>query len=206
MSRTVLIVLVLVGLVAGCGSDDQEGADRPPATPQATSTRAGTPEQPNSLVGRWELRRTCDGIVKALDKARLGSLAPSTIGDYFPDQTPKELARKADVCQGAKPQQHSHFFTAEGEFGSLDQHGEQVDGQPYQVIDSRTLRLDTEIGPETYRYRIADGKHLTLDPVISKRATRAARAKPFEFSSAGHMVAVAYTGHTWVRVECESWC
>lgn len=43
------------------------------------------------------------------------------VGDFFPDQTPKQVARKGDVCQGAEPRQHSHFFTTDGQFGSLDQ-------------------------------------------------------------------------------------
>jgi hypothetical protein len=200
--RMALIVLVFVSMVAGCDSDDQDGADGPSSTPEAT----GTATRSNTLVGRWELSRTCEGMVKALDHAGLRALAPSVAGDYFPDKSPKELARKAEVCQGAEPQQHSHYFTAEGEFGSLDQNGEQVDQQRYRVIDSRKLRIDTEFGPENYRSRIAGGDRLTLEPLIPNRAKRAARAKPLEFGLAGHMAAVAYTGHTWKRVDCDGWC
>jgi hypothetical protein len=201
-----LIVLVVVSLVAGCGSDDQDAAEQPSPTPEATGTPASTPTQSNPLVGKWELSRTCEGMVRALDQGGLRALAPSVVGDYFPDKSPKELARKAEVCQGAEPQQHSHYFTVEGEFGSLDQNGEQVDQARYRVIDSRKLRIDTEFGPENYRYRITGGDRLTLEPLIPKRARRAARAKPLEFGLAAHMAAVAYTGHTWKRVDCEGWC
>ena len=38
LSRTALIVLVFVSLVAGCGSDDQDAAERPSPTPEATGT------------------------------------------------------------------------------------------------------------------------------------------------------------------------
>ena len=206
MSRMALIVLVVVSLVAGCGSDDQDAAEQPSPTPEATGTPASTPTQSNPLVGKWELSRTCEGMVRALDQGGLRALAPSVVGDYFPDKSPKELARKAEVCQGAEPQQHSHYFTAEGEFGSLDQNGEHVDQARYRVIDSRKLRIDTEFGPENYRYRITGGDRLTLEPLIPKRARRAARAKPLEFGLAAHMAAVAYTGHTWKRVDCEGWC
>ena len=195
-----VIVLVITGMVVGCGSDDSETAQSPSPTPQATSS-----PRPASIVGRWEVRRTCEGMVEALDAAGLRQLAPSIVGDYFPGQSPKQLARKADVCQGAKPQQHSHFFTDDGQFGSLDQHEQQVDDAPYRVND-RTLTLSLEFGDETYRYRIVGGNELTLEPVIPRRSKREALANPLEFSLALHMAAVAYTGHTWKRVECHGWC
>jgi hypothetical protein len=44
----------------------------------------------------------------------LGALAASVVGDHFPDSTPKELARKDDLCRGAEPFVHSHFFTGTG--------------------------------------------------------------------------------------------
>ena len=37
-----------------------------------------------------------------------------------------------DVCEGAQePLEHSHFFTASGEFGSHDENGQQVDDGDY---------------------------------------------------------------------------
>jgi hypothetical protein len=145
-------------------------------------------------------------MVEALDQAGLRELAPAVVGDYFPDKSPKQLARKADICRRAKPQQHSHFFTDDGRFGSLDQHEQQVDDARYSVVDDRTLRLSLELGEETYRYRIVGGNQLTLEPIIAARAKREALANPLEFSLAGHSAAVAYTGHTWKRVECAGWC
>jgi hypothetical protein len=68
------------------------------------------------------------------------------VGDYFPDSTPKELARKDDLCRGAEPFVHSHFFTGTGEFGSLTEDLEQVDDGPYEIIDDSTLRIGTEPG------------------------------------------------------------
>ena len=202
MSGRSLLALVAAGLVVvGCGSDDSETAQAPSSAPQSTSS-----PRPASIVGRWEVPRTCEGMVEALDQAGLGDIAPSVVGEYFPDKKPKQLARKADICRGAKPQQHSHFFTKDGQFGSLDQHEEQVDEAPYRAVDERTLRLSTEFGEEIYRYRIVGGNKLTLDPVIAARLKRAALVSPLEFSPAGHLAAVAYTGHTWKRVDCQDWC
>ena len=199
MSYRAILALVVAGLAAGCGSDESESAKAPSAKPEAT----GSPRAA-SIVGRWEVRRTCQGMVEALDQAGLREIAPSVVGDYFPGKKPQQLARKAEVCQGAKPQQHSHFFTEDGQFGSLDQHAEQVDDAPYRVVDDRTLRLGPN-GEQTYRYRVA-GDELTLEPLIPSRTKREALANPLEFSPAGHMAAIAYTGHPWKRVDCDGWC
>jgi hypothetical protein len=83
-----------------------------------TGSHAGATD---TIVGRWEALRKCSDIVQALDAQGLGSLAPAVVGDYFPNATYDELAAKEDVCSGAKPQHHYHFFTADGFFGSLDQ-------------------------------------------------------------------------------------
>ena len=199
MSYRAILALVVAGLAAGCGSDESESAKAPSAKPEATGSPRGA-----TIVGRWEVRRTCQGMVEALDQAGLREIAPSVVGDYFPGKKPQQLARKAEVCQGAKPQQHSHFFTEDGQFGSLDQHEEQVDDAPYRVVDDRTLRLGPN-GEQTYRYRVA-GDELTLEPLIPSRTKREALANPLEFSPAGHMAAVAYTGHPWKRVDCDGWC
>ena len=65
------------------------------------------------IVGRWATTKTCSGVVQALKRVHLLRLAPSVVGD----------------CRGAKPQRHSHFFTRDGFFGSLDQTGQQVDDE-----------------------------------------------------------------------------
>jgi hypothetical protein len=201
MSGKVVVLLMAGGMVTGCGSGGSKTAQSPS---QQTSSTGST--HPTSIVGRWEIRRTCQGMVQALDQVGLRQLAPSVVGDYFPNQKPKELARKANICQGAAPQQHSHFFTKDGKFGSLDQHGQQVDDGAYRVVDQHTFRLGSGVDEETYRYRIVGGTELTMEPVIPARAKRAALAKPFEFGLAGHSAAVAYTGHTWKRVDCGRWC
>jgi hypothetical protein len=79
-----------------------------------------------------------------------------------------------------------------------------VDDAPYRVVDDRTLRLGAN-GEQTYRYRVA-GDELTLEPLIPSRTKREALANPLGFSPAGHMAAVAYTGHPWKRVHCAGWC
>jgi hypothetical protein len=126
-------------------------------------------------------------------------------GDYFPGERAGDLAKKADVCDGAEAQRHSHFFTKDGAFGSLDQNLKQVDDGSYRMIGTTTLRIGSDVRA-TFRYRIASGNQLTLEPVISESMKRRALANPLKFSAAGWAVAVAYPGHIWQRVHCEGRC
>ena len=154
------------------------------------------------LVGRWQRVTTCQGIVNALTNAGLRALAPGMVaGNGLVPGTPQELARKANICTGARPRLHAHFFDRNGQFGSLDWKGEQVDDGPYRLLANRKMR----IGDGVFRYRITDGK-LRLNPIISREAKRRALARPLQFSTPGWMVAVAYGGLPWKRVPCGRWC
>jgi len=168
-----------------------------PAEATADPTGSGTA----AVVGRWQQSRTCDELVAGLDSLGLGSLAPGVVGDYFPDQSPAQLAAKPDICSGAVPQLHSHFFTTSGSFGSLDQFKNQVDDGSYVVVDADTI----VIGDATFDYSVR-ASHLTLTPVITEQQRHEALAHPWDFTTAGWMVAVAAPGTTWGRVACQGWC
>jgi hypothetical protein len=164
-------------------------------------TGAAASHATDSIVGRWQQSHTCDQLVSALNTLGLGSIAPGVVGDYFPDQTAEELAAKPDICSGALPQVHSHFFTASGVFGSLDQFKSQVDDGTYVIVDSNTFM----IGDATFNYSI-DRNHLALTPVITDEQRQEALMNPWVFSTAGWMVAVTYPGTMWNRVACQGWC
>jgi hypothetical protein len=167
--------------------------------PAAATTSAG---RSSALVGRWERVTTCQELVSALAKAGLRKTAPAMLaGNGFVTGTPKQLARKANICKGAVPRRHSHFFTAMGQFGSVDYNGKQVDDGMYRLPDPRTVRINDG----TFHFRIS-GAELRLEPVISAAARRKALAKPLQFSTAGWQVAVAFPGHAWKRVPCAGWC
>jgi hypothetical protein len=165
----------------------------------AVSAAGGASTAP--IVGRWQQSHTCDELVSALDALGLGALAPGVVGDYFPNLTPEELAAKPDICSGALPQLHSHFFTASGLFGSLDQFQNQVDDGTYVIVDSNTFM----IGNATFDYSI-HGDILGLTPIITDKQRREALRHPWDFSTAGWMVAVSYPGTMWNRVACQGWC
>ena len=160
--------------------------------------------KPSPIVGRWQTVRTCQDMVGALKAAGLRTLGPGEVGDYFPNQTPQQLAKKKNLCQGAKPQLHSHFFTANGAFGSLDQHGQQVDDGTYQVNGS-TLKISNNDVSGSFGFRL-QGKTLMLRPLLTPALKREALADPLNFHPAGWMVGVALNGKPWKRVACRTWC
>ena len=207
---TIVSALAVTGIVVASAA----ALRATPAAPPAGILFSGTPHAPATtfhvalahsrvprLVGRWSRVRTCQELVDALAKVGLRATAPAAVGDFFPGSTPQQLAQKTNICDGAAPQVHSHFFTRDRRFGSLDQNGQQVDDGRFH-INGHTLRINAG----TFRYRIRNGKRLNLTPVITAAARREALADPLQFSVAVWMVAVAYPGHTWKRVACNGWC
>jgi hypothetical protein len=162
--------------------------------------QAATGAQSRPLVGRWQTVRTCQGLVLALKKFGLAPLAPTVVGDYFPNQQPAALAKKRNLCQGAKPQLHWHFFASDGKFGSLDQHAQQVDDGTYRANGS-TLAIGNSDVRGSFRFRV-QGKTLMLTPLLTPRLKKEALADSLNFHTAGWMVAVSYFGHPWGRVAC----
>jgi hypothetical protein len=205
-ANAALVILVSL-LAAGCGGGDSEPAEKSASTtaPSTDLTTPTTTAEAQGLVGRWERVNKCPQLTTALSEAGLGTIAASVAGDYFPASTPKELARKDDVCEGAEPFVHSHFFTANGAFGSLTEDLQQVDDGPYEILDGGRVRIgDPDVGV-VFRYEI-DGDELSLSPVITREMKRKALDHPLEFSDAGWGIAVSYPGHVWKRVDCSGWC
>jgi len=205
------LCLALVGLAlsaAGCGSDEPPAAQRASSgstTSAATPTTAGTAAADSDLVGLWRRVNKCPELIGALEEAGLGAAAASVAGDYFPGARPEELAEKKDLCEGARPFVHYHFFDAEGRFGSLDEQQDQVDDGMYEIIDEERFRIGNPDVAVVFEYE-ADGDKLRLTPEITKAMLEEALARPLEFSAAGWSVAVAYPGEEWKRVPCGSWC
>jgi hypothetical protein len=200
--RSICVLLTCLFAVAvGCGSDGEsdEGAPTVPSTSPAT-TGDTTAEAP-TLVGRWERVNECPQIVEAIEKAGLAEIAPGVASEFFPHATPKELAQKDDLCKGAKPFVHSHFFHENGGFGSLTEDLEPVDDGIYEITDDGTF----VIGGVTFHYKI-EGDSLMLTPVLTKEMKAEARAHPLEFTDAGWALAVSYPGQVWKRVDCSGWC
>jgi hypothetical protein len=175
-----LLVPMVVALLAALGA---------PAT-------AAAPD--NSIVGTWQRVIHCQDLVRALTEAGFGDNALDAAGEFV-HVTPEGVADPAHPCRGALPERHSHFFTADGQFGSLDENGDQVDWGTYEVVAPGTLVMpygfeDGPPIPVTFHFRI-HGDTITFDPVIpSDCSTSLCR----EATAWG--ITVALSGKTWRRV------
>jgi hypothetical protein len=203
-----LILVCLTVVAAGCGSGEPS-AEQPGATdstsPAATSTIADKMATDPELVGLWRRVNKCSELVGALEDAGLGDVAFSVVGDFFPEFAPEELATKDDLCEGAEPIVHYHFFDAAGQFGSLDENQDQVDSGMYEIIDDGRFRINNGDFEVVYAYEV-DGDTLALTPEITEEMIAEALANPSEFTAAGWSVSVSYPGQEWKRVPCDGWC
>jgi hypothetical protein len=188
--------LVLALTVASGCVGDPEGAGterKPEATPKV-----------EPLVGTWERETRCQEMVAALERAGLenwvlefvagnGFIPTDAAPGEIPAITdPDQIADPAHPCRGAVPRVHSHFFTPDGEFGSLDWNGDPVDGGTFEIIDDHTYAISKEFPEDvTFTYTIR-GDTLMFDPVIPDCAP--------ECFEAAWSVVVAYPGKTWKRV------
>ncbi len=203
-----LTFVVVTVLAVGCGSSESPSSEEPAGEATAAATDPTTPEtrsDAHPLVGRWRRVNKCAELVKALDAWGLGAIAPSVVGDYFPEVPPKQLAKKDDLCEGAQPIVHYHFFDAAGRFGSLDENEEQVDDGMYEIIDNGRFRIGNVDFGVVFQYRV-EGDALSLSPVLTPAMKKDALARRLGFSEAGWAVSVSYPGHQWNRVDCGGWC
>jgi hypothetical protein len=174
--------------MAGCGDSDE-------TTPRAASTAAAesTASASRALVGEWRRETTCTELVQALEDAGLEKfIAEFVAGNGFVPgvRDAAQLADPRQPCEGAVPREHSHFFTADGAFGSRDWNGEQVDDGRYRV-DGDTIVISKEFPDVTFRYRVDDDT-ITFDPEIPARCTT--------FRCAWS-VSMAYPGKKWTLVK-----
>ena len=139
-----LLATSLTLLVAACGgADGQSGAAS--ATSAAPSTTAAAAVSP--LVGEWRRTHRCEEVLEILRKAGFKEqVAFSTITEegFLPGvSSASGIADVKHPCRGAVPHLHSHFFTADGQFGSKDQNGQQVDDGTYKIVVQNSRRGDS---------------------------------------------------------------
>ena len=171
----ICLIAVGVATLTACGSDEKPRAKEPEPT----------------IIGVWKRLTTCEDRVKAFNDAGLGKYAAESVaGDgLIPGVTDADQLRDpSHPCDGAKPVEHSHFFTDEDQFGSLDDTGQQVDDGPYRLVGKNSV----EIGGVTFHYTVTRDT-LTLDPVMPG----CAKSGCFDAQWA---VAVSYNGLPWKRV------
>jgi hypothetical protein len=182
LTRVTALVAVLVMAATGIASARTGHAGR-----VAVAAASANP-----LVGTWQRTTTCTELSQVLRRAGLKKYVLDAVAGngFVPGVAAvSDIADPAHPCRGAVSRRHSHFFTADGQFGSRDWQGQQVDDGTYRIIDNRTLVILKEFPKVIFHYRVR-GNTLSLDPVLPKRcaAFRCAWA-----------VSMSYPGHTFKR-------
>jgi hypothetical protein len=175
---------LVVSMSAGCGSDDPTAGER--AAPSSSSTTS-------PLVGEWQRTQTCDEIVGLLKKYDMDeAIGPMLAEDgWIPGvDSPEQIKDPSHPCRDAVARKHSHFFTADGQFGSRDENGQQVDDGPYRIVGDDTVVIGDE--GTRFHFTITDNDTIEFEPVIPKCAPGCFEAQ--------WSVAVAYPGYIWHRI------
>ena len=143
MRLTALVVVTLV--LAGCSG--AHPASAPLSTTGSTPVSPSLPAQTASaslaaasspIVGEWVRTASCEEALAAFVQAGLtDQIADWVTGNYVGEAASTPPGKECTNARPAVP--HSHFFTAEGRFGSRDENGHDVDDGDYQVVDAGTL-------------------------------------------------------------------
>ena len=199
-SRFVPVLAVFALVLIGCGTaavstsapSTTLATSSPPASRAAPSVSASPSAEP-AIVGEWVGVHDCGRIVTMLTGAGLIEFLADPLEQLVPGDPNIAAADPTTACQGAVQRQHSHFFTADREFGSRDFRGERV--------DDGTYRLEGEdgivINGSRFKYEI-NGDELSLEPEpvdISACTTKECRFQ------ATWVLMVAMPGTTWTRGE-----
>lgn len=185
------VLAALAGLalsLAACSDPASPGAGR--SNEAAPSERSVAP-----LVGTWERETRCEEVVSMLTEAGLDGWVPEVVvGEGFVPRVrkPDQLADPANPCKGAVPREHSHFFTEDGRFGSLDWNGDTVDDGTYELVDGDRFVVSKEFPDVTFSFSI-DGDTIRFEPEIPT-------CSPDCFEALWSVM-VAYPGEEWNRVE-----
>jgi hypothetical protein len=184
MSVLIALTMVTVGAIGPMAA----------ATPTSGTVASARLDPASSLVGTWQRVLRCKELVRALEKAGLEEFALDAVvgSGFLPGVTsPDQIADPKHPCKGAVPQLHAHFFTADGQFGSKDQNGQQVDDGTYKIVDDGTFVISGGFSDVTLHYRIT-GNTIRFDPVVPSCAPSC--------EEASWSVMVAFPGKTWERV------
>ena len=196
--RLLTSVVLLVGIVAGCGGAQAQSPSpsvRGPSlsTPAASAEAGSSASSAHAIVGEWVGAHDCARIVAMLHDAGLDPFIAEQIygNGLVPGVSSEAGLHCNDPCAGAVPRAHSHFFTADGSFGSKDFNGEQVDSGTYEVRGNTVvLNGATAIGFEI------DGDELRLTPPTVD--TSACTTDECRFGAAWVLM-VAMPGTAWTR-------
>lgn len=125
----------------------------------------------NPVLGTWSATTTCSAQYTALMRwpgLRKYALEMVAGNGFIPGvQSPDQLEDRANPCRGAVPRKHSHFFTKDGRFGSLDWNGQDVDDGTYTLKGTNRIVIAKEFPSVTFTYAV-QGKTIRFAPEIPR--------------------------------------
>ena len=163
MLGTVLLAACTSG-VPSPGPTPTSAAVAPTEPPSiAPATPRPTPTAPPALVGNWLGMHNCQRIIDIMAAAGMpeqGLLNVAESGTLPGVTTIEDIEDPEKPCVGAVEQAHSHFFTADGMFGSRDMAGRQVDDGSWVLVDADTF----SINGTPFDFEVV-GDELRMEPV-----------------------------------------
>ena len=155
---TLAILLVL----ASCASAPSDTGSAAPSASQSTSA---------DIIGTWRAQHTCDGIVNAMQDAGFGlAVAIESVVDngLVPGGDGTGSLDTDHPCADAIALDHSHVFSADGQFHSLDQAGDEVDFGTWEALDEDTIVVGAPDRADVIFDYAVEGDVLTLEPQIEE--------------------------------------
>jgi hypothetical protein len=148
------------------------GAPSAPRTTPAPSDEASVEPSAiaSAIVGVWRGEHDCDGIAEALTNAGFSEsvIIETVVGNELVPAALDDISDIAALCEDATVLEHSHEFTADGQFFSYDQDGDEVDFGTYELVDDDTLTIGApDRGGVTFDFAI-EGAHLKLEPQLEE--------------------------------------
>ena len=177
----------------------------PAATPSlaAPSNAAAATASPSGrtadIVGSWTRTQSCEEALAAFEAAGFPATKISewVTQNWVPNASPRTSA----FCDGAPEAiPHSHFFRADGTFGSRDENGQQVDDGDYAIASPGTLSFPSHAADFNYggiisvRYAIS-GDQATFDVQVPASCLNdAGCAQAYAWA-----VSAFFAGPAWTR-------
>jgi hypothetical protein len=138
-----------------------------PTTSASSTAPAPTPSTkptpPPALVGTWLGLHNCRRIIDIMTAAGMSEQAllnAAESGTIPAVSTIEEIADRQNPCAGATDKRHWHFFTASGEFGSLDMNRQRVDDGFWTLADAETVAINGT----PFHFQV-DGDELRLEAI-----------------------------------------
>ena len=167
------IAVVAMGVaLAGCAGAASS------SQPEASGSEAGSSVEASvgasttgaAIVGVWKGVHDCQGMARALGAAGFDEtvIVENIVGNgLLPGvESPDEVTDVPTACEEATPLEHSHEFTADGQFFSYDQDGNEVDFGTWKAVDEDTISIGApDREGVTFDYTV-EGDHLTLVPQV----------------------------------------